>query len=207
MKNIFKRVHKTINCPQCGAKLPIYIEQTKLLQCQYCGSTIFLEDKEARLAGYSSTLTPEPSLIKLAQVFRYKHKFYFPLGKIRYSYGRGFWEEWWLKDNKDQTYWLSIDEGDFALEQEDQEVPYTLKMLKDIEIGQELDNAWIVTEIGKGVCKGFEGSLPWDIKIDEEYRYIQLSDENANLRTIEIEKENIQSFTGRWIDPFDIEVS
>ncbi len=206
MKQRFETPWKTIHCPQCGAVLPLYLAQTKLVQCRQCHSMIFLEDEAVRVAGVASVLAPEPSLVTLEEPFAYEGVSYLPLGKIRYGYGRGFWEEWWVQNDEGAPYWLSIDEGDFALETADATHPYTAEMLEGIGVGAMLPGGWVVTETGTGVCDGFEGSLPWEVRIGETYRYLQLTDETTRLRTIEIDTGGIRSFTGRWIDPFAIEV-
>lgn len=196
---------KTINCPQCGAPLPLYIAHAKLAQCGSCGSSIFIEDEAARLAGYSSVLAPEPSLITLNQSFGYAGKMYFPLGKIRYSYGRGFWEEWWIKDSLEHEYWLSVDEGDMVLERL-VENSDAIELFKEPYIGQKIDTEWIITEIGTGTCEGFSGTLPWNIRVGESYRYFHLSGYHAQLKTIEIDASGMRTYQGKWISPFDIKV-
>ena len=178
MKNRFDTPYKVINCPQCGAALPLYFAHTKLAQCGSCGSSIFLDDEAARLTGESSVLAPEPSLISLNKPFGYAGKSYFPMGMIRYSYGRGFWEEWWIKDSTEHEYWLSVDEGDMVLERliENEDDPH---YFESPSIGQSIGSEWIITEIGTGVCEGFSGSLPRRVAKGEEHQYMHLSGYHA----------------------------
>jgi len=135
-------IAKTINCPQCGYALPLYMKHTKLVQCTSCKSSIFLENDATKLAGDSSVLASKISILELNQPFFYDHKSYLPLGKIRYSYGRGFWEEWWIKDTQNNEYWLSIDEGDLVLQQKTQ-MHYDNDIVEHLSIGDILNNEWI----------------------------------------------------------------
>ncbi|MEA3491709.1 MAG: DUF4178 domain-containing protein [Campylobacterota bacterium] len=203
MKKHFDTPYKTVNCPQCGAALPLYFVHAKLAQCQSCGSSIFLDDEAARVAGESSVLAPEPSLITLNHSFGYAGKNYLPVGMVRYSYGRGFWEEWWIKDNSGEEFWLSVDEGDMVLEQlvDNEEDP---SIFKSPSIGQRIGSEWIITEIGTGECEGFSGSLPMIITQGQKHKYLHLSGYNASLKTIEVDPSGIRTYIGRWIDPFDI---
>lgn len=203
MMNNFDEPYKSINCPQCGAALPLYFVHTKLTQCESCGSSIFLEDEAAKLAGFSSVLAPEPSLIKLNQPFTISSKGYIPLGKIRYSYGRGFWEEWWIKDNNNEEYWLSVDEGDMVLEQLTDNVDDP-RLFKSAYIGQSVGAEWMVTEVGVGTCEGFAGSLPTNIIEGAEHKYIHLSGYKAQLKTLELDTAGLRTYIGKWINPFDI---
>ena len=192
------------NCPQCGDRLAIHFKYTKLVKCQSCGSSIFLEDESVKLIGKSSVLSPEPSLIELYKMFKLQGKTFTPLGKIRYGYGRGFWEEWFLKDEKNQEFWLSIDEGDFVLEQK---VKFSLpfKSTTNFEVGTQ-HGKYLVSEKGEGRCMGFEGELPHNIEIGEKHQYIHLSQGGGNLMTLEFREGSSQTFKGKWIDPLDIEV-
>jgi len=196
-------IDKSKNCPQCGDTLALYFKYSKLIKCQSCGSSIFLEDESVKLIGKSSVLTTEPSLIQLHKPFKYKKKTYLPLGKIRYSYGRGFWEEWFLKDEKNKEFWLSIDEGDFVLE-EKVKLSLPFKSSHDFKVGSSYGK-YVVTEKGEGRCVGFEGELPENLAIGELHHYVHLSQGAGKLTTIEFSNNQTQTFNGEWIDPFEIE--
>ena len=194
----------TENCPQCGDALAIHFKYTKLIKCHSCKSTIFLEDDSVKLIGKSAVLSPEPSLIKLHKTFKFQNRRFTPLGKIRYSYGRGFWEEWFLQDENGKPFWLSIDEGDFVLEEK---INFSLpfKKNREFKVGQYL-NDYQITEIGEGVCVGFEGELPEAIKLNETHQYVHLSRGNGELLTLEFAENETMTFKGQWIDPLAIEV-
>ena len=196
-------IDKTINCPQCGYALPLYMKHTKLVQCASCKSSIFLENDATRLAGDSPVLAPEISIIELNKPFFYDHKSYLPLGKIRYTYGRGFWEEWWVKDTQNNDYWLSVDEGDLVL-QKKVEANYPADFFESLRIGQSSSGNWIVTELGTAVCEGFEGSLPKKVVKGSTYKYAHLSGKNAELKTLELSDNGLEAYRGKWISPFDI---
>lgn len=201
---LYKDEQKSHNCPQCGDLLSIYFKYSKLIKCNSCGSAIFLEDDVVKLIGKSAVLSPEPSLIQLHKPFKFQNKRFTPLGKIRYSYGRGFWEEWFLKDDKNQEFWLSIDEGDFVLEEK---IKFSLPFKKNhtFKVGQNF-NEYQVTEIGTGVCVGFEGELPEAIKLDESHTYVHLSRGHGELLTLELSENETMTFKGQWIDPLEIKV-
>ncbi len=195
-------IFKEINCPQCGALLPIRFRWSKLIECPSCHSSIFLEDEGAKLKGKSSTLSPEPSLVQLHEPLIIEGKNYLPLGKIRYSYGRGFWEEWFLQGANNREFWLSIDEGDFVLEHPI-EMPLPFRDVGRLLVGDHY-MGYQVTEKGKGECVGFSGELPKVVTIGEVHRYLHLSKNGASLITIEYDDDGIELFEGQWIDPFTI---
>jgi len=197
-------IEKTINCPQCGDELPIYFKWTKLVECQSCKSSIFLEDDSVKFIGKASTLSPEPSLLELRVPISIEDKIYTPLGKIRYSYGRGFWEEWFLIGGKHHNleFWLSVDEGDFVLESK-ANIVLPFKNIERLSVGKKYGK-FVVTEIGEGECMGFEGELPEPIAIGDIHKYAHLSEGGSDLMTIESSSDEIKIFRGNWIDPFSI---
>jgi DNA-directed RNA polymerase subunit RPC12/RpoP len=196
---------KKINCPQCGYSLPIYFNYTKIIECPSCKSTIFLGDEVAKVIGEASVLSPEPSLIKLHETFEYEKRRFLPIGKIRYRYDRGFWEEWLLKRDDNQAFWLSIDEGDFALEKEEKKNFLGSIDIETLKVGKFIDD-FLVSEMGFGECVGFEGELLEPIKIGQKHGYIHLSADAGKLITIEYDlydkTKQIKLFKGEWIDPF-----
>ena len=195
------QVKKYITCPQCGDSLPMYVSYAKVAKCDSCKSTIFIEDKGLRLAGESSVLSDEVSLIKLNTPFTYKNHSFLPVGMVRYSYGRGFWEEWWLQRNDGENFWLSVDEGDMVLEKEIENIYETLNFSK-LSLGKMLDKKYIITEVGEAKVEGFEGSLPNSVDVNVVFKYLHLSEKNANLITIEQVGNQMSTYKGIWIDSF-----
>lgn len=196
-------IEKQFHCPQCGYTLSLYFKHTKLIQCESCKSTIFLENDASTLGGDSSVLAPEISILALHKPFFYRQKTYLPLGKIRYGYERGFWEEWWVKDTQNNSYWLSIDEGDLVLQQK-VDVTYPDTLFDRLHLGLVTIDGWVVTELGKATCEGFEGALPKKIEIGSSYVYAHLSGKDAKLRTLERVEGKLEAYDGVWISPFDI---
>jgi len=197
-----QEIAKTINCPQCGDRLEIYFRWTKLIACNSCKSSIFLEDNGTLTIGESSMLSPEPSLLKLYEPFSIEKRYYFPIGKLRYSYGRGFWEEWFLKDDKNQEFWLSIDEGDFVLQQKiSMKLPFSNPLFA--KVGKKYGE-YFVSERGTGTLVGFEGELPENVTMGASHFYLHLSLDRGKLVTVEVTGKKYETFLGKWIDPLRI---
>jgi len=199
-------IAKTIQCPQCGYPLELYFKYSKLIACRSCKSSIFLEDDGSINVGQSSTLTQEPSFLHLNEAIEIEGKIYIPLGFVRYSYGRGFWEEWFLKSIEGYEFWLSVDEGDMVLEtRANLEKKFTsFSKIDDLSRHKRYDG-YVVSEIGIGECVGFEGELPRRIDIAKRHKYAHLSKGGTTNVTIEEDEEGNKSyFIGNWIDIFSI---
>ncbi len=199
-----------INCPQCGNQLPLTFQYAKLTVCTHCDSTLFIEDDGVRLAGKQSVLSTIPSLLELGSPFSYHKTSFVPVGKVRYAHTIGYWEEWWVIGNSGKGFWISVDEGDFAVEKPldlDSRDVASIPSRDDLYLGQTITlwkDQWQVTEIDKGKCEGFQGELPKILKVDDVVPFVHLSGQTGQLITLEYLDTGIEAFQGEWIDPFEI---
>ncbi len=192
-------------CPSCGAPLSIKFRYSKLINCQHCNSDVILEDEALKLRGKSSVMAEYPSLLQLGLPFVHKKAEYYPVGRVRYQYSHGYWDEWWVLDNKGEGAWLSVDEGDMALEQ-----AIELKqpiLFPELKLGQhiEIDGThWLITEHDTAECIGLEGELPELIQVGEQMSYAHLSASKNRLLTLEMTTRGLLAYEGQWLDPFEI---
>ncbi|MGI9499433.1 MAG: DUF4178 domain-containing protein [Geminicoccaceae bacterium] len=184
------------------------MRSTKLVACAYCDSNVFLEDDAVRLAGKQGVMADYPSLIQMRGNYRYRGWQFMAVGRARFDYGQGFWDEWWVMGGDGEGRWLSVDEGDFALEEtvEIEKTPSAFELVpgKKIRIG---DEDLYVTEQGRALCIGVEGELPEALKVGDSYTYFHLSGKGGRLYTLEIERGRAAFHRGHWLDPFEIEAS
>lgn len=194
------------NCPVCGAPAPDQLQFAKLLVCSSCKTSLFLEDNAVKHAGVKSVVIDQPSIFSVGQTYRYRSWEFYTLGRIQFDYGGGYWDEWWVKNQNGKGMWVSVDEGDIAIES-----PMTVKNpipeCESLEVGQSIDLdglQLLVTEKNNCECIALEGQLPEVIFPGDEHQYVHLSASKGVLYTIECFGEESLLFKGSWIDPFDI---
>ncbi|MCB1741425.1 MAG: DUF4178 domain-containing protein [Gammaproteobacteria bacterium] len=194
-----------LNCPQCGAAVSVSLRYSKLVVCGSCQSTLFLEDESVVNAGIRSSLVKDPSLLQLGQTFTYKTWTFTPLGRVRFEYEGGYWDEWWVLLDTGKGQWISVDEGDFAIE-----IPKRIDnppSLQDLRVGEMVQLAGQklkVTERHRATCTGFEGELPEVNFPGDVHDYVHFSGPRGLIVTGEWFKGERQFFEGRWVDPFEI---
>ena len=198
-----------LNCPACGGESHKDLRYTKLMVCEYCHTTLFIEDEAVKRAGEKSVIVDTPSLFSLGQQYRYRGMLFEPVGRVQFSYGEddGYWDEWWVQTNRGEGKWISVDEGDIALETLI-EAPGELPACRELKIDQSLtlfNQSLLVTELGKATCIGLGGRLPEVIAPGEVHHYVHCSGRNGTLFTLECCGLDKQLFKGSWVDPFDIE--
>ncbi len=203
---------ETINCPSCAAELDKKINSTKHLICEYCFSSIFLEDGGVTNLGKMAELIDEPSILKLGLDFEYRDWNFVPIGRVRYDYGRGWWDEWFVMDTTGETKWVSVDEGHIAIEEKDTNPENASLYFDSISVGEStnliIDDeslSFTVTEKKHCKCIAAEGELPFQIIPDEEFDYVDLLSKNGKSATVEMFNDGTKDiFLGTWVDPFDI---
>jgi hypothetical protein len=201
-------------CPSCGALLPHRFRYSKLIHCDYCQSLIALGDGTMEKIGEQATLAEYPALFELYQAYRCGKRRLEPIGKLRYDYGRGFWDEWWCLDQRGGGVWVSVDEGDFAIEQPVAEFapgPIELPRYTDLSLGTTLrllKQDWRVTELGDARFVGLAGEVPDPMDQRRAFRYAHLERPGRHLITLEYpldgDAAEADCFVGTWVDPFEI---
>lgn len=108
---------KILSCPSCGGEVKIKSIFSKSAVCSYCGQTSYLEKDTLQAKGAKSFLADYGSLFSVGMQCKLKGKPLEIIGRIRYEYEDGFWDEWAvILDNKENlVYWLEEDEGRLAL--------------------------------------------------------------------------------------------
>ncbi len=201
---------RPLNCPSCGAELPHRVRFSKMAACDYCDNVVYLRGAEATILGHQSALAEYPSLLRLGGRYRHRDLEFEPLGLLRYDYGAGFWDEWWVLTDAGEGRWVSVDEGDFAIEERvtpDRALPPPA----ELEVGQRLElfhQQWTVTETGRARLLGIRGELPEQVSLQRRFGYVHLSAPGPWLVTLEFGPPGteVEVFRGQWVDPFEIEV-
>ena len=201
---------KTINCPACGGEVQIKITHCKLVSCDYCNSPLFLEDESVKNIGEQSSLADIPSILKLGFTFEHKKERFIPQGQIQYDYGDGIWEEWWVVTMEQKGFWVSIDEGDIAIQSLfDLSIAdkTALPNFHHLKIGEKVNienQSYKVTEKNSAVCLGIKGQLPKVILAGDAMDYIDLSSPKGGLISVVYDKNGLNMSKGSWIDPFEL---
>ncbi|MEL6979781.1 MAG: hypothetical protein AAGM38_14015, partial [Pseudomonadota bacterium] len=106
-------------CPSCGAAMDWRFELVRMRDCDQCGVTVALIDGDAQAVGERGEMAAAPSLLKLGEVTLLDGERWLPVGQLRFDYGAGWWDEFWCESGSGQgPVWISVDEGDIALERE-----------------------------------------------------------------------------------------
>ena len=197
----------TLTCPSCGNQINQITRSPQIVVCPACNTTNFLQNGKLEDVGKSAVLTDMPSIFAIGRTFRHKDWRFTPVGRVRYDYGDGWWDEWFVRSDNGTESWVSVDEGEIAIEtlvQENLNVP----PFEKLSVGGVLViNRIRMTVIEKNTCTmvGAQGELPFRVVPGEKYGYVDLLGPKRASFTIEYQTGGIECYKGIWVDPFDIQ--
>lgn len=197
----------SINCSSCGAALEIKNRFSKVLVCEYCGTHHRIKDgginiigKFAKLADFESLLKPGTTGTLLGTPFT-------AMGRIRYNYGSGFFDEWFIDLDGDKA-WLTDDEGAFTLYNDLYEA-VDITEIAQVKAGQNImvgEKKVMIKEKGRAVVEGAEGELYFYVEPGSEITYLDAVSEGRKI-SIEFTETEIEVFSGRPLLKRDIVIS
>ena len=199
-----------MSCPSCGAE----INHDQLLAvvsvCDYCNTAVIYDAQQVKNIGKMAALAaPESKLYKGAAGDIKGVGGFNVLGRIRYGYGAGFWEEWYIQKEDGNTAWISEDEKRLSLETP-HDITEHADHVRNLSLSDSMhfgDTEYVVTEIIDAECEGGEGQLPFRILSGEKIRYYDLQADGGLRASIEVEPDGeIKLYTGSLIETFNLNV-
>ncbi|WP_264211275.1 DUF4178 domain-containing protein [Leisingera thetidis] len=196
------------HCPNCASPVAPAAAMVKMAACAACGTTLFIADEQARLAGEAGVMHAAPLLFGLGSTIRLDGRTLRILGHARFSYGRGFWDEFWALDARDEPCWVSLDEGDIVLQRELDRAAWP-RYDGRLALGRtvELDGvSFTVTEEDDAECVAVRGSFDQALVVGGRYRFVNLQGGDGTLLSGEFHGTSREWYRGAWYDPFEAEV-
>ncbi|WP_254435986.1 DUF4178 domain-containing protein [Ruegeria arenilitoris] len=179
-----------------------------LVTCPSCGTTLFLKGDHIEQAGEQGVMHDAPLLFRAGDSIELGRKTLQILGHARYSYGRGFWDEYCGVSQTGVTSWISVDEGD-VVEQTRIPAEQTPRARPPFKPGETLtlkDSTYTVTEVEQAECIALRGQFDEELRVGETYRFVNASTDGFRLLSGEFWGENEAWYEGRWHDPFGVKV-
>ncbi|MEQ8821342.1 MAG: DUF4178 domain-containing protein [Sumerlaeia bacterium] len=199
------QTYKKANCPSCGAKSDQIDRFAQMAVCDYCGSAFYFKDEAILAMGEMAILVEYPTPLYVHATGHIKGKAFDIIGRVRYRYSRGFWDEWYLRYDDGGFGWIVEDEQEYSLERTI-ENPGAVPPLQSLNPGSRATiagQAVFVDERDEAHFEGAEGSLPFLVSENRRFPYVDASQGETTV-TIEYGEEGTEVFVGHFIDVGDI---
>ncbi|WGW04653.1 DUF4178 domain-containing protein [Tropicibacter oceani] len=196
------------NCPNCGDAVPAQISYVTMVTCPSCSTTLYLDGAGLHAAGQSGEMHDGPKLFDLGDTVGLGDATVQILGHARFSYGRGWWDEFWGLDESQRSVWVSVDEGDIVL-QYPVKAEFWPPVAPAAPLGstfQHRDETWRVIERDKAECIALKGSFGEQLAVGERYSFVNAQSDSGALMSGEFWEGGRSWFLGFWFDPFDVRI-
>lgn len=191
---------RQFKCPSCGADHSVTNPGVQMAVCEYCENAVVWDGEAIRNLGQQATLSEGfTRLYRGAGGLIYGKRF-LVLGRARYSFGRGFWDEWHVEYEGQAAGWVTEDNHQIALQR-----PlggFDMGRLDAWLLGSAVNvqgTQYVVHEVGQARCLGVEGQLPRAIAPGETFGYVDATSPDG-LYVLGLEfRDPPAAFSGRWV--------
>ncbi len=164
-----------MNCTSCGAPLKVENQFVRSVTCEFCGSTYIVSGSDTLdEAGKTASLADYPSRLSVGSQGEIKGRGFTVLGRVRYTYGEGFWDEWQIEwHDGAPPDWLEEDEGYWTLYERERvrgEIPPAEKL--DVGSTYTINNYNVfLTEKRTARVMGSEGQFSSVLPLQGDFTY------------------------------------
>ena len=171
--------------------------------CTYCGQTCLVSVSGLDPTGKAATLADFPSMLAVGAKGTVRGEGFHVLGRLRYKYEDGFWDEWFVQLASGRFIWLQEDEGTFTSFAKET-ITAALPSFAEIRVGKPLSvngREVFVVEKNEAMIAGGEGELRFSIQPGERVDYVD-GTSDGKVISIEFTAEEINLSVGEAI-PFE----
>lgn len=165
---------KQFSCPACGAPLTIQNRFVKVVTCDFCQQVSLLHDEGLDPTGKTAKLVDLPSALYIDATGTIGERRFTVVGRLRYSYEGGLWDEWFIAFDDGEVGWLVEDEGEFKLYTKES-LTAPVPEFEKVAVGTTITVAGrevFVSEKGHAEYAGSEGQLAFAAVPGEKIRYL-----------------------------------
>jgi hypothetical protein len=151
----------SLKCPSCGGPLPIEHRFVRMVACKYCDTVSEVTDDGLDPTGKVAKLAPLPTRFRVGQHGRINGRGFQVLGRVRYSYEDGVWDEWYLAFDDGDAGWLEEEDGEYTLCRNER-LRDAVPPFDQLRVGSQFPangHPFFVTERCRARIAGAEGQL------------------------------------------------
>lgn len=198
-----------MTCQNCGAALEVENQFIRSVTCAFCGTSYVVSGgSQLDKQGQSVSLADYPSRLSVGARGTIKGREFVVLGRIRYRYEAGFWEEWQINwEDGSPPDWLEEDEGLWTLYTGGR-IRAALPAYSEVSVGSSVsvnNRSIFVIEKRRGEVVGSEGQFAAVFPISGEFGYVTGTDGEQRV-SVNYWKDEIELSLGEELTHNDIKI-
>jgi hypothetical protein len=193
---------RAANCPGCGAPLRFAWSSAVQTACPYCKAIVVRTDVDLEKVGELADLPPDASPLQIGTAGEFDGRGFAIVGRIRYEWEQGNWNEWHLAFHDGGNGWLADAQLTYAVSFERPgEAPAvdaaSLQPNQRFHLeGQE----YVLTTVTQARYAGFEGELPFTTSGRNEMTFADLRTVDARFATLDFSAAQPVLYVGREVE-------
>lgn len=193
---------RTVSCPSCGSPIELPYRAARITTCSACDTVSAITRDGLDATGKTAALSDFMSALRTGAGGRFEGRGFLTLGRARYAYRDGYWDEWFVLFDDGSEAWIDEDEGELTLLQisTEGEPPPGYDALQTGRTARVGGRDMYITERRTATVDGVEGQLPRDVRPGAPVRYVEGTAGTTAMKLAEL--DGVASiFIGRVIDP------
>jgi len=201
------------SCPQCGAEIAFRSAALPVRVCARCQTLVIRTDTGVIAVGHSATLPFDVSPIILGTTGKYEGIGFEVIGRVRWGYPLGSWNEWLVQFVDGGTGWLAEASGAFMLTQESAGslvsggAAEKLAHGGEVIVGDQLTyrgEALRATDIKTATCIASEGELPFKAVSGWSIYSVDFKSTGATWLSAQRDGDDVTFYAGRYVTLADL---
>lgn len=197
-----------ITCPSCGAAVPIRSAALVYAVCGYCQTLLRREGLAAADIGRVAALPEDISPIQLRSRGRWNGIGFTVVGRVRWDWQDGQWNEWLLLPDRGDHWWLGEGAGTWLITAARRDLHNLGALHARWQPGMavRVDNTdYVCADVREARCLGGEGDLPFKPLPDETLRNADFrSSAGLGLSFQRHGQDELSAWAGQWCRPADL---
>ena len=201
-----------ISCPSCGAAVPLRKAAVPYVVCPQCQSLLLRSDDDLKTVGQAAVLPFDVSPIQIGTCGTADDLFFEVVGRVRWGWTDGAWNEWLLAISDGTTRWLGEAMGTFMLLRDAPqacELP-TIRAFANggtiipgtrVNVGGQ---EFIAADVKAATCLGAEGQLPFAAPAHWMITSVDFRNPDGASLSVQRDANETSAWIGRYVDLTDL---
>jgi hypothetical protein len=196
-------------CPNCGAPIRFRSNDLPVKVCDYCRTSVLRTGGNLQAIGKIAEVPDDVSPLQLGVRGRDDGQSFELIGRVRWRYADGAWNEWLALFDDGSTGWVGESMGRYMMlrelpaEQIPSGVVSYVQSGKPIKIGGEIKMAgtdYIVADAKDVTCVASEGELPFNAPLGLTATSIDLMTPDGECASIQKDQSGeVEAYVGRYM--------
>jgi hypothetical protein len=196
------------NCPNCGAALSFRSANLAVKVCDSCRSVVVRDGATLALAGKVAEVPEDVSPLQLGVRGRDGEQGFEIVGRVRWRWADGAWNEWCVIFADGSYGWLSEASGRFMLLREVEASVFDGQAVARLASGMLVEPGmtatiagldYVVNDVQPVDCVGSEGEIPFPTPIGTVAISIDLMRPDGRAASLQNDGGVVSAYAGRYV--------